>query len=228
MYHSVAAYAADPYQVTVRPDRFARQMRWLRRNGLRGVSMRELVRARTEGTAGRLVGLTFDDGYADFTTNVMPVLARFGFTATVFVVAGAPGGYNAWDQPGPTKSLMTAEDVRRAADAGMEVASHGLLHRALPDVDEATLASEVDGSREAVARLAGREVDGFCYPYGKAGPREVEAVRAAGYSYACAVRPSTLDSRLAIARTYVGDRDGTARLYAKWLRHRARTARGAR
>ena len=64
MYHSVEPYTADPYQVTVHPDRFARQLRWLRRRGLRGVSMRELLAARRDGTARGLVGLTFDDGYA--------------------------------------------------------------------------------------------------------------------------------------------------------------------
>ncbi len=31
MYHSITAYETDPYQVTVHPDRFDRQLRWLRR-----------------------------------------------------------------------------------------------------------------------------------------------------------------------------------------------------
>ena len=39
MYHSVEAYESDPYQVTVDPRRFDRQLRWLRRRGLRGVWM---------------------------------------------------------------------------------------------------------------------------------------------------------------------------------------------
>ena len=227
MYHSVEPYTSDPFRVTVRPERFGRQMRWLRRNGLRGVSMRDLLSAREAGTGAhdagtgaRLVGLTFDDGYADFATYVAPILARCGFTATVFVLAGLLSGHNAWDQPGPRKELLTADDVRRVADSGMEIASHGLHHLALPDLDEATLAEEVGRSRETLTRLVGQDVTGFCYPYGKVGTREVNAVRAAGYSYACAVHPSTLDARYAIRRTYVGDRDGAARLYAKWLRHR--------
>src|SRR5690349_17403064 len=128
MYHSVEPYDVDPYQVTVRPRRFDRQMRWLRRRGMRGVSMAELLAARRAGRDAGLVGLTFDDGYTDFVTEVLPALSRYGFTATVFVVAGALGGHNSWDDGGPRKPLMTAPDVRRAAEAGMEIGSHSLTH----------------------------------------------------------------------------------------------------
>src|SRR4051794_14236825 len=95
MYHSVEPYTADPYRVTVSPERFDRQLRWLRRNRLRGASMGEVLRARRRD---RLVGLTFDDGYRDFLTHALPVLDRYGFTATVFVIAGALGGHNHWDE----------------------------------------------------------------------------------------------------------------------------------
>jgi peptidoglycan/xylan/chitin deacetylase (PgdA/CDA1 family) len=227
MYHSVGRCERDPFQVTVRPDRFAGQLRWLRRAGWRGVAMRELLRARAAGTADRLVGLTFDDGYADFVTEAMPLLARHGFTATVFVLAGRLGGDNAWDRPGPRKALMTAADVRRTAEAGMEIGSHGLMHRPLPAADPPALTAEVGTSRATLRALSGQDVTGFCYPYGKAGAREVAAVRAAGYGYACAVSRSTLDDRYAMPRIFVGDRDGAARLAAKWLRHRI-AAGGAR
>jgi peptidoglycan/xylan/chitin deacetylase (PgdA/CDA1 family) len=227
MYHSVERYDRDPFQVTVRPDRFAGQLRWLRRAGWRGVAMRELLRARAAGTADRLVGLTFDDGYADFVTEVMPLLERHGCTATVFVLAGRLGGDNAWDRPGPRKALMTAGDVRRSAEAGMEIGSHGMLHRALPALDPPALAAEVGTSRATLRALSGQDVAGFCYPYGRAGAREVAAVRAAGYGYACAVGHGTPGGRFAVPRVFVGDRDGAARLAAKWLRHRV-AAGGAR
>jgi peptidoglycan/xylan/chitin deacetylase (PgdA/CDA1 family) len=224
MYHSVEAYDADPYQVTVHPRRFERQLRWLRRRGLRGVAMSELLQARRKGD----VGLTFDDGYADFLSDVLPALCRYGFTATVFVVAGALGGHNGWDEPGPRKALMTAADVRRVVDAGMEVGSHSLHHVPLPDVDVVDLLDEVGRSRQVLAEITGRPVPGFCYPYGAVGEREVRAVRAAGYDYACAVRSSPLDGRHALPRAFIGDRDGSARLFAKVARHRLTLTRAVR
>jgi len=221
MYHSVAPYTEDPYLVTVHPYRFERQMHWLRRRGLRGVSVGELLAGRNRG----LVGLSFDDGYADFVHYALPILTRYGFGATVFVLAGRLGGENGWDRPGPRKALMTADQVRRAAAAGIEIGSHSLTHPRLPELSADEVRGEVRDSRAVLTRLTGQEVAGFCYPYGAAGTREVDAVRDAGYGYACAVRPSTLDSRFAVPRTYVGDRDSSLRLFAKRIRHRAVAAR---
>jgi peptidoglycan/xylan/chitin deacetylase (PgdA/CDA1 family) len=227
MYHSVEPYDTDPYQVTVHPERLDRQLRWLRRRGMRGVSMRELLQARREGRGHGLAGLTFDDGYTDFVTEVMPALDRYGFTATVFVVAGALGGHNSWDEPGPRKTLMTAADVRNVADAGMEVGSHSMSHIRLPESTDEELAEEVRRSREVLAELAGRPVTGFCYPYGAVGEREVQAVRAAGYDYACAVYASPLAGRHALPRTFIGDKDTSPRLFAKLARHRLTVGRAA-
>jgi peptidoglycan/xylan/chitin deacetylase (PgdA/CDA1 family) len=217
MYHSVEPHRWDPYRVTVRPERFEAQLRWLRRRGLRGTSMRELLRA---GDPRGLVGLTFDDGYADFVTHALPILARYGFSATVFVIAGALGGTNTWDEPGPRKRLMTAGEVRHAAAGGIEIGSHGLTHQRLTGVDDGALAGEVRRSRAILRELTGQDVDGFCYPYGAAGPREAAAVRAAGYGYGCAVRPPVAADRFTLPRTFVGDRDTAPRLLAKWFRHK--------
>ena len=227
MYHSVESYDTDPYRVTVHPRRFDRQLRWLRGRGLRGVSMSELLAARRDGRGAGLVGLTFDDGYADFVTEVLPALSRYGFGATVFVIPGALGGHNSWDEPGPRKALMTASDVRRIADAGVEIGSHSLRHIRLPEAGDDELTEQVLLSREILAGITGREVTGFCYPYGGIGAREVEAVRAAGYDYACAVHASPLAGRHAIPRAFIGDRDTSPRLFAKVARHRLTTGRAA-
>jgi peptidoglycan/xylan/chitin deacetylase (PgdA/CDA1 family) len=226
MYHSVEAYTKDPYRVTVHPDRFERQMRWLRSRGLRGTSVAELLAAQAEGRARGLIGLTFDDGYADFATHVLPVLLRYGFGATVFVVAGQLGGVNAWDEPGPRKALLTTDQIRAVAGAGIEIGSHSLSHPRLSMLPEGRLRGEVRDSGAILGDVLGREVAGFCYPYGALGAREADAVAEAGYAYACAVGKSTVDGdistvdgRFAIRRTYVGDRDTSLRLLAKRLRH---------
>ena len=219
MYHSVIEYDDDPYQVTVDPARFEQQMRWLERRGLRGVSMRELMAA---GDRRRLVGLTFDDGYEDFLLSVLPALVRHGFTATVFVISGRMGGINVWDPAGPEKQLMTADQVKLAADFGMEIGSHGTLHRPLSEVDDGDLLDEVAGSRHALRAVSGQDVGGFCYPYGALDARVRQVVRDSGYDYGCAIWPSALSSRHALPRTFVGDRDGSLRLAAKRARHALR------
>jgi peptidoglycan/xylan/chitin deacetylase (PgdA/CDA1 family) len=215
MYHSVSPYDKDPFEVTVTPQRFEQQMRWLRGRGLRGVSMGELLSTAADGRARGQVGLTFDDGYQDFVTYATPVLQRYGFTATAFVLAGRLGGDNAWDRPGPRKALLTPDQVRQVAQTGMEIGSHGLEHVSLPEADDPRLSAETVRSRAILQELLGQQILGFCYPYGHEDARVVEAVRAAGYDYACTVRPSPAIGRHAIPRTYVHDRDSWWRLDAK-------------
>jgi peptidoglycan/xylan/chitin deacetylase (PgdA/CDA1 family) len=221
MYHSVAPYELDPYLVTVHPARFEQQMRWLQGRGLRGTSMRQLLAAWRAGTDRGLVGLTFDDGYTDFGEHALPALARFGFTATVFVIADLLGESNKWDVAGPRKPLMTVDQIRHVAQLGMEIGSHSRRHVSL--TAPCDLIGEVSESRTMLEDLIGEQVTGFCYPYGHLNALAVDAVRAAGYHYGCAIWRSPLTSVHALPRTYVGDRDNALRLRAKWYRLRYQT-----
>jgi peptidoglycan/xylan/chitin deacetylase (PgdA/CDA1 family) len=218
MYHSVSRQRPDPYRITVTPERLAAQLGWLARQGLRGVSVAELWQAHRCGTAGGLVGLSFDDGYADFLTGALPALQRHWFTATVFMIAGRLGGTNTWDPAGPEKPLLSAAGVRRVAEAGMEVGAHGLSHVRLGGLSEQQLAAEVAESRSLLGEVLGAPVAGFCYPYGEADDPALAAVQAAGYAYATAIRPGMLTGRYALPRAYIGDRDAALRLRAKQLR----------
>ncbi|MCS0638983.1 polysaccharide deacetylase family protein [Streptomyces sp. LP05-1] len=222
MYHSVdgrTGPADDPYGVTVAPDRLDRQLRALRDRGLRGVSVRELLAAARTGRARGLIGLTFDDGYADFLDTAVPLLRRHDCTATVFVLPGLPGGTNDWDPLGPRKPLLTEAGVRACAAAGMEVGSHGLRHRSLPAADDAVLRAETEESRALLREMTGAAPEGFCYPYGHLDARSVAAVRAAGYAYGCAIDPGALGGVHALPRVHVGQRDTGPRLAAKYLLH---------
>ncbi|GHG93945.1 polysaccharide deacetylase family protein [Streptomyces lanatus] len=216
MYHSVSNCPDDPYDITVTPGRLERQLAWLSHRGLRGVSVRELLEARARGQERGLVGLTFDDGYTDFITTALPVLHRWRCTATVFVLPGLLGGENAWESTGPTKLLLDVDDIRRAEAAGMEIASHGLTHIDLTRADDQTLHTEVIESRRLLTDITGVEIEGFCHPYGFVDERTVDAVRHAGYRYACAISPGPAGSGdFAIPRIHIAQADYPLRLELK-------------
>lgn len=225
MYHSVGDCSDDPYRITVTPERLERQLAWLQRRQLRGVSLRELVAARARGAGRRLVGLTFDDGYADFLAHALPALRHWNCGATLFVLPARLGGVNAWDPLGPRKPLLSADGVRQAAGAGVEIGSHGLTHIDLTRADDATLKAEVADSRALLTELIGAPVDGFCYPYGTVDRRAVAAVRAAGYTYACAIDPGPLTGPHALPRLHIGQNDTAWRLHLKHKLHRLRRHR---
>ncbi|MFK0202731.1 polysaccharide deacetylase family protein [Streptomyces lavendulae] len=230
MYHSVTEFAdpvEDPYGITVTPAALRSQLSWLRSRGLRGVGVGELLRSRAAGRARGLVGLTFDDGYGDYLTDALPLLRRYGFTSTLFVLPGRLGVDNTWDLLGPRKTLLSAEGIREVAAAGQEIGSHGLLHRDLTTVSDDVLRQELRGSRELLQELTGTLPQGFCYPYGYVDARVAGAVRAAGYRYACAISPGPLAGQHALPRTHVSQADGPLRLHVKRTRHRLRqTTRG--
>ncbi|MFL6116806.1 MAG: polysaccharide deacetylase family protein [Catenulispora sp.] len=203
MYHSVGVRPHDPNDLAVTPERFEEQMATLSRRGLRGVSVAELLAARAAGSARGLIGLTFDDGYTDVVENALPVLQRFGFSATSYVLAGRIGGANEWDQGTPWP-LLDAAGIRRWADAGFEVGSHGTKHVALAGADPEVLRTEVADSREKLSDLIGKPLRGYCYAYGSMDAAARSAVAEAGYDYACATisRPSL--GPQALPRLYVG------------------------
>ncbi|MEU1037158.1 polysaccharide deacetylase family protein [Streptomyces sp. NPDC005907] len=223
MYHSVGDCSDDPYRITVSPDRLDRQLGLLRRRGLRGVSMGALIAARARGEGRGLVGLTFDDGYADFVEHALPLLRRHDCGATLFVLPGRLDGDNAWDPLGPRKPLLGKQGIRvAAASEGIEIGSHGLTHVDLTRADDTLLHAEVADSRALLSDLIGANVDGFCYPYGTVDRRAVDAVRAAGYRYACAIDPGPLTGPFALPRVHVGQNDTAVRLLLKLKLHRLR------
>ncbi|MCX5056953.1 MULTISPECIES: polysaccharide deacetylase family protein [unclassified Streptomyces] len=216
MYHSVSDCPDDPYNVTVTPARLDRQFAWMSARGLRGVSMRELLTARARGAERGLVGLTFDDGYADFASTALPVLHRWGFTSTVFVLPGRLGGDNGWEPQGPRKPLLDVDGIRRVLAAGMEVASHGLTHVDLTKATDQELHTEVDDSRHRLAGITGGDIEGFCYPYGYIDERAAAAVRSAGYRYACSIWPGPAGcGDFALPRIHVGQSDTAPRFELK-------------
>lgn len=71
----------------VRPSAFERQMRLLAKLGYQGISLAELLDRFAAGRpADKAIAITFDDGYRDTVEVAAPILARLGFTATVYVV----------------------------------------------------------------------------------------------------------------------------------------------
>jgi peptidoglycan/xylan/chitin deacetylase (PgdA/CDA1 family) len=217
MYHGVADVAEDPHQLCVSPGRFAEQMAWLKRRGLRGVGIGTLVDAMRAGRSRGLVGITFDDGYVNVVQEALPVLRRHGFTATMFIISDRLSGSNEWDE-GPSWPLMSAGQVGELAAAGMEIGSHSATHARLAGLGAGQLAAEVGASRASLGELIGAPVRGFAYPYGSMDSAARQAVRDAGYDYACAVQtPGGELGLMALPRVYVGQRDDARRMAVKRL-----------
>jgi peptidoglycan/xylan/chitin deacetylase (PgdA/CDA1 family) len=171
--------------LVVSPASFARQMGLLRLLGYRGLSMRDLEPYLKGEKQGKVVGITFDDGYRNNLQHALPVLQRHGFTATCYAVSTLFGGRNSWDEGLVAQTpLMTREEWLAWRDAGMDIGSHTRTHARLPDLDLDVARDEIARSRQELEQALGCEVRHFCYPYGRYTPEHAALAREAGYATA--------------------------------------------
>jgi peptidoglycan/xylan/chitin deacetylase (PgdA/CDA1 family) len=193
MYHSVDRASAPAFRsFVVSPERFDEQMARLKAGGYQAVTVSDLARARRGGPPlpARPVVITFDDGFADFHRHALPVLCRYGLTATLYLVTGEIGGTSRWlaregegDRP-----MLSWTQVREVAAAGIECGAHSVSHPKLDALPRRSAAIEVRWSKETLEDRLGRPCLTFAYPYGFYDAAVRRLVRQAGFASACAVR----------------------------------------
>lgn len=178
-YHSIDESGSV---VSVGPQAFADQIAALADLGVRGISLRDALdyRAAHGMWPERAAVLTFDDGFANFYETAMPVLARRGFTATVFVVSGHIGGRNNWAPPPAGLgwcSMLTWRQVKELAVLGIEIGGHTRTHPDLRRLTGKQLDEEIGGASADISARLGRPVESFAYPFGYLSRSIVAAAR---------------------------------------------------
>lgn len=225
MYHQIGEPnpKGTPFRgLTVHPDDFARQMRWMRFLGYRGLSMRDVMPYVRGERRGKVFGITFDDGYRNVVQNAMPVLDKLGFTATNYLVANQFDGGNVWDAKIgiPHSPLMTVEEMRQWAAAGHEVGSHTLDHVHLPEMTLDEARRQMVESKDVLEQALGAPVTAFCYPYGDHGPEHLVMAREAGYDNATLTKrglANASDDPFGLPRVTVSRSTGIFRFLQKCL-----------
>jgi len=190
-YHSVSDDRRDGLSVSVSDFDF--QMDWLRRHRYTSLTLSGLTRWQPSKRE-KPVAITFDDGYADNYTQAFPILKRYGFTATIFLVSKShdTGVIHDWDRPKVIESndfkayeLLSWAQVHEMANSGIEFGSHSCTHRNLTQLSFEERQKEINQSRKDLQEKLGCAVDSFCYPRGDLNEETIEIVKQAGY--ACAV-----------------------------------------
>lgn len=148
--------------------------------------MRDLLPYLQGERTGKVVGVTFDDGYRNVLQNALPVLSSLGFTSTTYFVANQYDGSNVWDHEIgiPPSPLMSEDEIRQWVAAGQEAGAHTLDHVHLTRVDEAEARRQIQQSRQKLESSLQTEVRAFCYPYGDENAAVRQLVAEAGFSNA--------------------------------------------
>ncbi|OAT80220.1 polysaccharide deacetylase family protein [Desulfotomaculum copahuensis] len=170
----------------VPPDKFDREMAYLHQNGFHTVSLTDVVEHYRTGKPlpARPVVITFDDGYRDNFTYAFPILKKYHFTATIFVVADTVGGINSFDVRAhlqPVNRMASWAELGQMAAAGITIGSHTLDHPHLAQIPPAEAWRQIRQSRMVLEKHLGRPVRVFSYPYGSFNSRVAQMVRDSGY-----------------------------------------------
>lgn len=182
MYHHVGPFRPGTYaSLTVTAPNFERQVRWLASQGYTGITASAWRAWQREARPlpDKPILLTFDDGYADLAEHAFPLLRKYDFSATVFVVTHCIGGTNLWDQESGSAPhrLLSADQIRFWSAQGIEFGSHTRTHHALTEISAPAVLEEVEGSKRELEALLGSPVAAFCYPFGECNEAVVEVVR---------------------------------------------------
>jgi len=178
-YHDIAPQAKGRLVIAVKA--FEEQMRYLKANGYRVVSLRDFHDFLTRGRQlpRRAVVVTFDDGYRSFLTHAYPILEELGFTATLFVYT---------DYIGAGRNALGWDDLKRLAAEGFEVEGHSKTHSDLrrrkgeADAEyHRRLRSEMELPQRLFQERLGRPAEFLAYPYGAVDDDVIPAARDYGF-----------------------------------------------
>jgi peptidoglycan/xylan/chitin deacetylase (PgdA/CDA1 family) len=239
LYHQITDAPPPGYtRYTVTRAQFTRQMRWLRVRGYTALSLDALLACRNgeRPWPRRSVVITIDDGYLEAVEHAAHVLPRFGFTATVFLVAGVMGQTSNWDQ-GVAMPIVGWNRARELMNAGLSFGSHSVTHPRLASLEPDACARELIESRATLEDGLGAPVVHVAYPYGSMNDAVRRMAAAAGYATGCGVTlelATPRDVRCDLPRVLVVSNDSmadfvcrlrTARPLAEMVRARLRRIR---
>lgn len=210
LYHHIGFSSKNDSVYYVSPEAFDQQMNLLYQWGYKTISVELLAKALKGGAElpPKPILLTFDDGGETTYSRAQPLMQRYGFTGTAYIVYNYVGATN----------YMTAEQIRALYTAGWEIGSHGLSHVDLTTTPRKQ-ESEIVESRRRLQSLLGLPVLSFSYPFGVYDTASLNYVRKAGYIAAVGLGNQTLQSDKSLFYLYRQPVEGTddLRSFASFL-----------
>lgn len=135
-YHAVQDNQADQTFLAVRTDQLLSQLAWLRDNGYQAISVAQILAAKNGGPPlpEKAILLTFDDGYQDFATRVLPMLRAFNWPAVLAPVGAwldtpASQAVQFGNVPVARSMFLSRADLQQVAQSPLvEIAAHTYNH----------------------------------------------------------------------------------------------------
>ena len=196
MYHDVRW--EDTGKDAVTPQELRDDLRWLRAQGYRAVTMEQVIAFVDEGTPlpEKPIVLSFDDGLTSAYDRVLPLLREADMPMVLSVIAGSADEFSAY-RPGTVRFAHAVwSQLRELADSGFaELQNHSYaLHRAreggwgcdrLPGESLGAygqrLSEDALLAQERIWTETGKQSRVFTYPYGRYSAESEELLQELGF-----------------------------------------------
>ena len=202
--------------LSLKINQFEKQLKYLKKNGFQSVFIDEISKSKNKKFI-----ITFDDGYKDLISNSLPILKKYNFKATCFVVSNLIGETNSWDENDKNitkKKLMNKMDIALWIKNGMKIGSHSKNHKKLTNLSFEIMLNEKKESKFYLENLIDSSVDSFCYPYGSFNEKIVNEVKK-NYKFAFTTKRSRYDqsihNKYVLPRIDMGKKMSNFKMYLK-------------
>ncbi|MDE1920844.1 MAG: polysaccharide deacetylase family protein [Candidatus Omnitrophica bacterium] len=159
MYHHVGIPSGVKWRLNdVSSKSFDYQLNFMKRHGFQVISLDDLVTGLKKGQvfSRNTIVITVDDGYEDNYKYAFPILKKYGFPATIFLVSDWVG------KPG----CLTWDEIKEMEKHDISFGAHTRHHAYLPRLTLAQQENEIAGSKRIIEGHLGHPIDYFCYPDG--------------------------------------------------------------
>jgi len=168
MYHSISNKTDNVihpyYQSTTTPKIFRKHMEFLYENKCSVISLKEALKYFRDKKSNyyKPVVITFDDGFADFYNEALPILSLYNFCATVFLPTKFIGDNR---KRFKGKECLTWGEIRKCQIEGIDFGSHTNSHIQLLSMTKKKIEVEIKVSKIIIEDNIGSKVETISYPY---------------------------------------------------------------
>jgi peptidoglycan/xylan/chitin deacetylase (PgdA/CDA1 family) len=197
MYHGIVGDEDDiSNPIHISKKNFEEQMAWLFENKYRVITIAEMLWFfQQKEIPPKCVVLTFDDGYESLLTNATPILEKFKFSATLFLLTGAAGkktyaGSNTKHSVFPDNDApLSWNQLKTMESLCWDVQSHSHNHYIHNIIPNDVLEKEMRSSKEEIEYNLQKKVEFYCYPCGSYNTKCLQLLKTIGYKAAFSVHP---------------------------------------
>jgi peptidoglycan/xylan/chitin deacetylase (PgdA/CDA1 family) len=170
----------DPYSFS--NDQFRDQLNRLKNDGFKFVSFEDVINNRIAGNKNILVSI--DDGNKSVYQAYYSIMKPMGIKPLLGIYPAIISRMH---------YAMTWEEVKKLADEGCYIASHGYHHMFLSEKyykeDPASFKKEIYLSKKILEEKLNRKIETMVYPFGVNSATAISELKNAGYKYGMTIEP---------------------------------------